>query len=61
MLIAAGDHVPVMPLVEVVARVPGVAPAQYGPSCVKVGVTVALTTMDIVTVFAHCPAVGVKV
>jgi hypothetical protein len=60
-LIAAGDHVPVMPFVEVVGNEAGVAPTQYGPACVNVGVTLAFTTTVIVAVVAHCPAVGVNV
>ena len=60
-LMVAGFHVPVMPFVEVVGRVPGVAPTQYGPRWVKVGVTEVLTTTIIVPVVPHCPALGVKV
>jgi len=56
-----GDHVPVMLFDEVAGNTPGVAPTQYGPSCVNSGVTFALTTTVIVVVVAHCPAVGVKV
>jgi hypothetical protein len=52
-LIADGDHVPVMPFVDVVAKVAGVPPTQYGPACVKVGVTLAFTTTVIVAVVAH--------
>mgnify|MGYP007124341029 CR=1 FL=1 len=36
-LITEGLHVPVMPFVDVVAKVAGVAPTQYGPSAVNVG------------------------
>ena len=61
MLIAEGLHVPVMPFVDVVGKVAGVAPTQYGPSAVNAGVVFALTTTFIVAVVAHCPAVGVKV
>ena len=52
-LIVAGDQVPVMPFVEVVGNEAGVAPTQYGPACVKVGVTLALTTTVIVADVAH--------
>ena len=57
----AAFHVPVIPLPEVVGKISAVAPTQYGPSCVKVGVTLAFTTTVIVAVVAHCPAVGVNV
>ena len=60
-LIVAGDQVPVMLFVDVVGNDAGVAPTQYGPACVKVGVTFAFTTTVIVVVVAHWPAVGVKV
>ena len=33
-----GDHVPVIPLSDVVGKTPGVAPTQYGPNAVNVGV-----------------------
>ena len=52
-LIVAGDQVPVMPFVDVVGNEAGVAPTQYGPACVKVGVTLALTITVIVAVVAH--------
>lgn len=48
-LIVAGFHVPVMPFVDVVDREAGIAPMQYGPSCVNVGVILA----DIVTLTSH--------
>ena len=38
-----------------------VCPLQIGATAVKVGVTFGLTTIVIVAVVAHCPAVGVKV
>jgi hypothetical protein len=60
-LITEGDHVPVIPFVDVVESIPGVVPIQYGPSCVNVGVTLAFTTTVMVAVVAHCPAFGVKV
>ena len=41
--IVVGDHVPVIPLFDVVGNVPGITPAQYGPNCVNVGVTLVLT------------------
>ena len=57
----AGDHVPVMPLLEVVGNGAITLPEQTGGVCVKVGVTVELTVMVIVAVVAHCPAAGVNV
>jgi len=60
-LIAEGLHVPVMPFVDVVGKVAGVAPTQYGPSAVNAGVVFVLTTTFMVVTLAHCPAVGVKV
>jgi hypothetical protein len=59
-LLIAGDHVPVIPFVEVVGRVI-VPPLHTGATCVNVGVTFGLTVTDIVAVVAHCPAVGVNV
>ena len=60
-LSSAGAHVPVIPLLEVVGSDAVVAPAQIGPTAVNVGVMLELTTIVIVAVVAHCPAVGVKV
>ena len=53
MLTVDGDQVPVMLFVEVVGNTPGVAPTQYGPSCVNSGVMFAFTTTVIVVVVAH--------
>ena len=60
-LIVAGDHVPVMLLLDVVAKVAGVPPTQYGPACVNVGVTLSFTKTFMFTAMAHCPPFGVKV
>ena len=60
-LITAGFHVPVMPLLDVPDKDAGVLPIQYGPSCVNVGVTLLDTSILIVAVVAHWPALGVKV
>jgi hypothetical protein len=57
----AGDQLPVMPLLEVVDNGASVAPEQIGPTAVNVGVMLELTTIVIVAVDAHCPAVGVNV
>ena len=60
-LFNAGDHVPVMPLFEVVGNGVKVTLEQEDAICVNVGVTNGFTVMVIVAVFAHNPAVGVKV
>ena len=57
----AGDHVPLIPLVEVVGNADKVAPEHIGETAAKVGVTFGLTVIVNVVVVAHCPAVGVKV
>ena len=57
----AGDHEPVIPLVEVVGSAVRVAPAQIGATALNVGVMFGLTVIVSVAVVAHCPAVGVKV
>ena len=58
---SAGDHVPVIPLLEVVGNGVKVAPEQIGATAVNVGVMFGLTVIVKVVVVAHCPAVGVKV
>ena len=61
MLFSAGAHVPVIPLVEVVASGASVAPEQIGATALNVGVAFGLTVIVNVAVVAHCPAVGVNV
>ena len=61
MLFKAGDHVPLIPLVEVVGNADKVAPEHIGATAAKIGVTFGLTVIVNVVVVAHCPAVGVKV
>ena len=61
MLFKAGDHVPVIPLFEVVGKADKVAPEQIAGTEVKDGVKLGLTVMVNVAVVAHCPAVGVNV
>ena len=60
-LFNAGDHVPVIPLLEVVGKAVKVCQLQIGPTAVKVGNTFGFTVMVKVVVLAHCPAVGVNV
>ena len=60
-LSSAGDHVPVIPLLEVVGSGDKVAPLHIGATAVNVGVMLELTTIVKVAVVAHCPVVGVNV
>ena len=60
-LLSAGAHVPVIPLLEVVGNGDKVAPEHIGATAVNVGVTFGLTVIVKVAVVAHCPAAGVKV
>ena len=60
-LFNAGDHVPVIPLLDVVGNADNVAPLQIAATGVNVGVIFGLTVMVNVVVVAHCPAAGVKV
>jgi hypothetical protein len=60
-LLSAGDHEPVIPLVEVVGNADKVAPEQIGAMAAKAGVIFGLTVIVNVVVVAHCPAVGVNV
>ena len=56
-----GDHVPVIPLFDVVGSAVSVAPLQIAVTGLNVGVTFGLTVIVNVVVVAHCPAVGVNV
>ena len=47
--VITGDHVPVIPFVEVVGNAGIEAPEQYGPTDAKVGVTFGLITTSVVT------------
>ena len=60
-LLNAGDHVPVIPSLDVVGNADKFTPLQIAATCVNVGVTVGFTMMVIVAVVAHWPAVGVNV
>ena len=61
MLFRAGDHVPLIPLVDVVGKADKVAPEQMAATEANVGVTFGLTVIVKVVLVAHCPAVGVNV
>jgi hypothetical protein len=60
-LFKAGDHVPVMPSLDVVGRGVSVAPEHMGATAGKVGVVFRFTVIVNVVGFAHWPAVGVNV
>ena len=60
-LIIAGIHVPLMPLLDVVGNNGAVEFWHNGPICVNTGVICELTTTSIVAIIAHCPAAGVNV
>ncbi len=61
-MFSAGDHVPVIPLFEVVGNAANVAPEHIGAIVEKIGVVFELFTVMVkVVVVAHCPALGVKV
>ena len=57
----AGDHVPLIPLEDVVGKADKLPPLQIAATAEKVGVTVGVTVIVIVVFVAHCPAVGAKV
>ena len=61
MLTVAGDHVPLMPLLEVAGKTCAVPPLQIAANTVKLGVILGLMVCVRVAVVAHCPASGVKV
>lgn len=61
MLLIAGLHVPLIPLVEVVGNVND-PPAQIAGTCVNAGTVELLFTVTVMVVAeAHCPAFGVNV
>lgn len=61
MLFNAGDHVPLIPLVDVVGRGVNTSPLQIDGTDANVGVSLLFTVIVNDAVFAHCPAVGVNV
>ena len=52
-MFSAGDHAPVMPLVDVVGSAVSVAPEQMGATALNVGVMFGLTVIVKVVVVAH--------
>ena len=60
-LLTAGDHVPVIPLLEVVGRTGAVDPLHIAAGDVNVGTACGITVTVSVAVVAHCPVAGVNV
>ena len=60
-LLSAGAHAPVIPLLDVVGIAVSGSPEQIGATAVNVGVTLGLTVIVRAVVVAHCPAAGVNV
>ncbi len=60
-LFSAGNHVPVIPLSDVVGNADNVPPEQIGVTALNVGVTLLLTVIVNEAVVAHCPTAGVNV
>ncbi len=58
-LFIAGDHVPEIPLVELVGSSGIVVPKHNGPTCVNDGIIFGVIVMLIVSVVAQSTAVGV--
>ena len=61
LLTVAGDHVPLIPLLEVVGKTGAVDPLQKAGTGLNTGVPGGSTVIDNVVVVAHCPAAGVNV
>jgi hypothetical protein len=61
LLTNAGDHVPVIPLVDVNGNMGAAEPSHIGATAAKIGVTLGVTVTSNVVGAAHWPAVGVKV
>ncbi len=60
-LIKAGLHVPVMPLLDVKGSAGAIELRQSEPNGLNVGVTLGVTVISIVVGVAHWPASGVNV
>ena len=57
----AGDHAPVIPLLDTVAKAFSVPPWHIAATGVNVGTVGVSTVIVIVVIVAHCPKLGVKV
>ena len=60
-LMAAGLHVPEMPLFDIKAVAGATELRQSEPNALKVGVIIGIIVISIVVGIAHCPASGVNV
>ena len=60
-LFIAGDQIPVTPFEEVVGKAAKLSPEHIGAIAGRKIATKGFTTIFIVVIVAHCPAVGVKV
>jgi hypothetical protein len=61
LLTVAGNHVPIIPLLEVVGRTGTAAPLHIGVIALKVGVVGVFTVTVNVAPVAHCPTFGENV
>ena len=61
MLMVAGLHVPMIPLLDVVANTGAALFRQSAPIALNVGITFGVTVISSVVVVAHWPIAGVKV
>ena len=52
-MLSAGDHIPVMPLVDVVGNATSRSPAQIADTALNVGVMTGLTVIVKVVLVAH--------
>ena len=57
----AGDHVPVMPLVEVVGKIGAILPIQIAGIAVNVGIVLKVTVIILLKILAQLLLFGVKI
>ena len=60
-LFNAGDHIPLMPLSDVVVNADNIAPEHIGVTELKVGVTTAVIVTDVVAITPGQPPPGATV
>ena len=60
-LLIAGDHDPLIPLMDVIGNAESGSPLQIGATTANVGIILGLTVIANVVIVAHCPVFGVKV